>query len=370
MSSPRRRWIRWSIPVAVVASSIGVASLSHLGTAGAKVPNLPPLTAAELLAKATSAKVPAFSGTVQLTANLGLPNISAFTGSVPGSLTDLITGVHRAHVSASGPDKIRVSLDAPLAESDWVRNGDDVWAWDSSKQTVTHAKTTPAADSLLPGVAPTTETAEPAMDPTAMAKSALAMVDPTTVVSVRNSAYVAGHAAYELVLAPKSATSTVGEIVIAIDAATGTPLDAKVIAKGATSPALELGFSSITFAEPAPSTFQFSPPPGAKLVEAQNVGDLIPMFGTGEHHRHQQDSIGQPTTKTVGTAWDSVVVMSGVPVDERISSLLGSAAAITLPGGVTAKVVHTALFNVLIASDGRLGVGAVTPAVLQAALAQ
>ena len=56
----------------------------------------------------------------------------------------------------------------------------------------------------------------------AMASSMLAMVHPTTTVSVRASAYVAGRAAYELVLVPRSAASTVGELVLAIDAATGT----------------------------------------------------------------------------------------------------------------------------------------------------
>lgn len=63
-------------------------------------------------------------------------------------------------------------------------------------------------------------TALPGMDsmnPAAMASSMLAMVDPTTTVSVRTSAYVAGRAAYELVLMPKSAASTVGEVVLAID---------------------------------------------------------------------------------------------------------------------------------------------------------
>lgn len=386
MNFPRRRALRWALPAAAIAATIGIASVSNLVSADAQVPNLPLLTAAELLAKVTSAKVPAFSGTVQLTANLGLPDLGGFGGTIPGSISELLAGSHSASVSADGPTKVKVTMHGPLAESSWIRNGDDAWSWNSASQTATHAKMSSVGESgtdtqepasVTPGVTSGVD----AMNPAAMAASLLAQVDPTTTVSVRTSAYVAGRAAYELVLAPKSVASTVGEIVLAIDAATGTPLDARIVAKGHTSPALELGFTQITFATPATSTFAFLPPAGVTVKEVASVSDLLPISGGREHGDGKVDTrdatpegsvskVGNSATTTVGTTWDSVTIMKGTAISPQIAQVLGGGSTVTLANGVTAKLVSTALINVLLSSDGRIALGAVTPQALQAALNQ
>ena len=386
MNFLRRRSLRWALPVAAIAATVGFASVSNLVSADAQVPNLPPLTAAELLSKVASAKVPAFSGSVQLTTNLGLPDLGGFGGSVPASLLQLLSGSHTASVASDGSTKVRVTMHGPLAESSWIRNGNEAWAWNSETQTATHASTAAIATKG-------TETDEPAstaggvasgvdsMSPPALAASVLAQVDPTTVVSVRTSAYVAGRAAYELVLAPKSAQSTVGEIVLAIDAATGTPLDARIVAKGQSAPALELGFTQITFATPAASTFVFSPPTGVAVKEVASVTDLLPVGGGRHEHDRATATVPDPAgstgtgtgaggSTTVGTMWDSVVVMKGSTISPQIAQLLGGAKTVTLANGVTAKVVSTSLINAIVASDGRIAVGAVTPQALQAALSQ
>ena len=114
-----RRSLRWALPAATVAATLGIASISHLAAATAQVPNLPPLTAAELLARVATAKVPAFSGTVVLTANLGLPSLGNLGGSVPGSITDLLAGTHNATIAYDGPTKVKVTMQGQLAESSW-----------------------------------------------------------------------------------------------------------------------------------------------------------------------------------------------------------------------------------------------------------
>ena len=68
--------------------------------------------------------------------------------------------------------------------------------------------------------------------------------------------------------------------------------------------------------------------------------------------------------------WDSVVVMKGSTISPQITQLLGGAKSVTLANGVTAKVVSTSLINAMVASDGRIALGAVTPEALQAALNQ
>ena len=55
------------------------------------------------------------------------------------SVASLLAGTHSAQVWMDGPDKIRVVTAAPLAETNWIRNGTDVWSYDSATLTATHA---------------------------------------------------------------------------------------------------------------------------------------------------------------------------------------------------------------------------------------
>lgn len=378
MSFSRRSKARWAVPATALVSIVGISSISHLVAADAQVPNLPPLTAAELLVKVSTAKVPPLSGTIALTTNLGLPDLGGFGGAVPGSITDLFTGNHAATVASDGPSKIRVTMTGPNAESSWIRNGADAWSWNSTTQTASHATIGPRSGTTTPDQ----DTGPSMLSPAVAATTALAAVDPSTTVSVRTSAYVAGRAAYELVLSPKSASSTVAEVVLAIDGATGTPLDVKITAKGATKPAIELGFTAVSFTAPAASTFQFTPPAGVTVKEVASVSELLP-FSRQRHLRvapapgaapgSATRSPSSPTasrmsTTTVGTGWDSVLIVQGATISPQIATLLGGGTSIPLPGGGSARVVSTALVNVLLVGDGRIAIGAVTPSALVSAL--
>jgi outer membrane lipoprotein-sorting protein len=87
---------------------------------------------------------------------------------------------------------------------------------------------------------------------------------------------VAGHAAYTVRVSPKANGGLVGGAELAWDAATGTPLRAAVYAKGESSPVLELAATEISFGPVPDSTFEVTPPPGAKTV------DLSPPAGGGD----------------------------------------------------------------------------------------
>ena len=80
--------------------------------------------------------------------------------------------------------------------------------------------------------------------------------------------------------------------------------------------------------------------------------------------------MGNSATATVGTTWDSVTIMKGTTISPQIAEVLGGGSTVTLANGVTAKLVSTALINVLLSSDGRIALGAVTPQAFQAALNQ
>lgn len=375
-----RRSLRFAVPATVMASTFAFASVGQIMSADAQIPNLPSITAQELLAKVSTAQVPAFSGSVKLTSNLGLPDLGGFGGSsVPSSAIELLTGTHTANVATDGPKKFKVTMTGKSAESSWTRNGNDAWAWNSTNQSVKHAKLDDMDDEArsLAEQSPADQ-----MNPAATANILLASVEPTTTVSVRTSAYVADRAAYELVLTPKSSISTVEEVVMSVDAATGMPLEVRVMAKGVSKPALVTGFTSIKFATPPASTFEFTPPPGATVTEVNSISDLLPLGSKGGDRRGDRDgtddapdtkdvpaTAGSDSTTTVGFGWDMVAVTPTGAGAEQLAQFASAAKTVTLKDGTSAKMLSTTLINVLFSNDGRIALGAVNQAGLEAALA-
>jgi len=344
---------RWTIPAAG-ATAVAAALVISPMVADAS-PSLPPRTAAELLASTTAAADHPFSGTVVETARLGLPDLPmGGAGSTSLSATSLVTGSHTARVWYAGPGRSRIALVGDLAESDVIRNGTDAWTWSSATNTAQHL-TLPSETAKTP--APTGD-----VTPAQAAAKALAAIDPTTTVTVEGTASIAGRSAYELVLAPRDAGSLVAQVRLAIDSVTSTPLRVEVFARGAGKPAFETAFTSITFATPDPAVFAFSPPRGAKVTE-QKMG-VVPAPGPDA-----AKDAAQPTV--VGTGWTSVAVIKGVDLsaaggNAQLSTLLRSAKQVSGSYG-SGRVVTTALVSALLLDDGRLLVGAVTPAVLEQA---
>jgi outer membrane lipoprotein-sorting protein len=368
------------------------------------------LTAAELLAKARTAQVTELSGTVKLTALLGLPSLeslSAIGGGGSGtSLASLLAGDHSAKIWIDGTDKVRIATIAPLAETNWIRNGQDVWSYDSRTLTTTHA-TIPADTIGAPdegtdaiGGSDATDASEPDDastpdpihdTPLQFAQHLLDQVTPSTTVSIGTPSRVAGRDVYRLVLAPNDPASTVGAVTFSIDAATGLPLDVKVVARSSGSTALELGFTDISFDVPAASTFEFTPPPESTVVEAKSASDLLSTGGDqGEGHDHEKDSTSgnsevgvEPTTTdeaggadplssggytTVGTDWTTVVVTDNSSLQGQLGSILRNAPEVTV-GATHGRLISTSLFNVLVLDDGRVAIGAVDAETLQSLVA-
>ncbi len=295
------RYAPWAVPVAVVTAAGLVIAGSVLASAQA-APVLPHRSAAALLADAIAARPPsALSGTVTEDASLGLPQLpqSDFGGGVPGY--SLLAGSHSFSFWSDGPGRLRIAVPVQLGETDLRQDGRQIWLWNSSTNTATHivpsagvalpagwTGTTSAAGwtrswrarpdhSLLPEVSGVTGMLNRAgPTPLQAARSLLAAVGPTSTVSVQSNVMVAGQAAYQLALAPKTSGSLIGQIRIAIDARGYLPLRLEVFARGATSPAYQVGFTSLSFARPAASNFSFTPPPGAKVKTI-----TVPRLGPG-----------------------------------------------------------------------------------------
>ena len=164
------------MPVGVVAL-LAVGATVTAGSAGAASPDLPQKSAAQLLAAVAQATPHPFSGTATETADLGLP---ALPGGSSTSLQwqSLIAGTHTAKVWVASPQQVRLALVGDLAESDVVRNGPDVWIWQSGANTVDHV----VVPSRAAGSTPSTLPSEmPTITPDSAAATVLAALDPTTV---------------------------------------------------------------------------------------------------------------------------------------------------------------------------------------------
>ena len=249
-------------------------------------PLLPSRTPAQLLAAlAAKTSAPPLTGTVVETASLGLPALPS-TGD-PASLSSLLTGSHTIRVWYSDPAHYRIAVPQSMSESDVIRNGSSAWLWDSTDNTVTHLAL--PSDAAVPPLPSTPLTPQQA------AEQALARVGPTTAVSVDRNVTVAGQAAYQLVLAPKSSSSLVGQVRIAIDAQHNVPLRVQVFAKGATSPAIQVAFTSVSFARPAPGNFAFSPPAGATVTqESAGSGSHASGQALAQRQHHERGPRDRP----------------------------------------------------------------------------
>ena len=173
-------------------------------------------------------------------------------------------------VWSAGPQHVRLALLGQFGESDLIRNGADLWAWSSKNNAATHV--TLPADRHPPGRRHPGP-GRRATTPQQPADQALKAIDPTTAVSTDPTAVVAGRPAYQLVLEPRDRATLVGSVRIAIDGATHIPTRVQVFAKGASSPAFEVGFTSFDPSTPSRSVFGFNPPPGRQGHRAQPARD-------------------------------------------------------------------------------------------------
>jgi len=385
---------RWTVPVAALAVTGAAIASGVMPSAGA-APVLPAETPAQLLADVSSThKIPPLTGTVVETTSLGLPQLPQ-TGD-PTSLSSLLTGSHTVKVYWQDARHFRLSVPQSMSETDVVRNGGTGWLWESNQNTVTKFTASPPdnskkmgkfkrAASQLPQTAPIT--------PQQAADAVLAKVGKTTVVSTQSNVDVANQAAYQLVLAPKSAESTIGSVRVAVDGKTGVPLRLQVFPKGTTTPAFQVGYTSIDYAAPSSSNFTFTPPPGAKVTTpgangakggpaSKSAGSLA---GAGTYGKgwlsvaelpasaltsNPGSSITNKASSPVSSSSSSSAGGNGSPLSgnsqEIASALLGSGTKVSGAWG-SGQLVHTSLLNVLI-TGGKLYVGAVSPSVLESAV--
>ncbi len=364
--------LRWVAPGAALAMIIAGSQVAAHWPANAAT-NLPPRTATQLLVDLQRAEPVALSGTVTAKMSLGLPQLpSGIAGGDPANPINLLSGTHQAKVWYDGARSARVALIGDSAETDLITNSKGLWIWKSSDKSVLHIDGPTSNSGAMPhgsAMQPSSSTPNPAQlrTPENLAAWALKMLDPTTSVTTTSNDRVAGRAAYELVLTPKTSNTKIGSVRIAIDASHHIPLRAEVFARGATGPAINVGFSSISFTKPSASRFDFTPPPGSKVTTKTPKAE----HPNAQHAPDPRNSTAAP--KVVGTAWSSVLVGT-IPMKSTANSknpdLQSALKLLPKVSGSwgTGHLLNTALFSVVLTDDGHFAVGAVRPATLYAAL--
>ncbi|MBT2531089.1 hypothetical protein J7E83_02900 [Arthrobacter sp. ISL-48] len=383
-----RPWLRW-MPAAAVPAVIAAGVLAGSIPVWAGDP-LPEKTPAQILALLGAHETKSFSGTLEQTSELGLPELPA-AGATSGpasaggaaggaaSIVELLTSQHTARVFMDGPAKVRIQVVDRLAERDIIRRDSDLWFYTSKDNSAAHL-TLPAMARDLPLSQPQTPAYPTPAYPTpeALANRLLAALDSSTEVTVGPDVEVAGRTAYNLVLEPRTQGTLVGRAAIAVDGQTGLPLRVSVTARGQAQPAFQSGFTSLSLGVPEDSLFSFVPPPGATVKEVQlppiphrqvtpdNVpGDAVPRGVPAT----PGDKAAKPSV--TGSGWETVISIQAAEAGQG-SLLSGSLlkdpllaqAAVVVPGG---RLLSTALVNVLFTDDGRIFVGMVPPERLQAA---
>lgn len=346
MSSRLLKWLPAAVAPVVVAGAVAAPLVA--AAAPPSLPDRTPQQVLELIAKART--IDGFSGRVQQTSDLGLPSLpttGAGSDSDTASTLNLLTGAHTADVWVAGDDKARVAVLDDMAERDVYRDGSTVWLWDSKKNQAVR----------VTGSGGSEQQQGTTMTPAQIADDLLQRVGPTTATTVDTTQRVAGRDAYTLVLTPKTDATTVGSVRLAVDAQTGLPLQVAVLARGASSPAFESGFTSIDYAVPAATEFAFTPPSDAKVmtkkVEREYSGSYRPLAG-------QRPDV-------VGSGWSAVVEIPAGKVPASIDSNATYQRLTTAVSG--GRALETSLVNVLRTDDGRVLVGAVPVERLQAVAA-
>ncbi|MEU8674027.1 DUF2092 domain-containing protein [Streptomyces sp. NPDC048560] len=385
----RRKAARYIVPVAVAgvaAATIGlVPALADSGD-----PELPKITAQQLIEKIAASDQQQLSGTLKVTADLGIPSVGGLAGSFApdggadkggdgsaadpqAKLMELTSGTHTLRLAADGPDKQRLSILGDASEYSLIHNAGEVWAYDSASEEVYHAEADEAGhgDRSAGGKEHKAPKGVPAT-PGALAEEALAAAGDTTSVTVDGTAQVAGRDAYKLLIKPKQSGSTIGSVTVAVDAENGVPLKFTLAPSGGGKAVVDAGFTKVDFGKPAASSFTFTPPKGAKVTEAEDLKAEAEKNGKADKAPEELGALKDfQGLNVIGEGWTSVAEIEvpggaglpakgaeGVPAEaQQFLDALGDRVTGSFGSGTVFK---TRLVNALMTDDGKVYVGAVT----------
>ena len=393
LMSRNRRWIPAVLAPVLVAGSVFGFSMQ----ASAAI-DLPDKSASEIMQLMNTNPDIAFSGRIIKKANMGLPPmnivpdisqsmIDEMAKKMPAEMSDFLpkasaqgelalvleffAGTHTANIYVDGIDKARLQVLDLLSERDYIRNGNEIWAYDASKSLAQHTVldsnevSSAEAEALALFNANSAKLPFDYTSPAAVADFIVKEAGKYSTITVAADAKIAGRGAYQITITPKGNQSLVASATISIDAATGLPLAARVMAVGQTSPAFEVSFETITFETPAASNFTFTPPTGSRVVEvpAPTKADVLRELAKAPAAPNEAD-VRATLEDLMAQGWGAVAKIEAAQVPLELKALQSGNSLykeLTKPvaGG---RIFTSALMNIFFADNGDIYAGSVTVA--------
>jgi outer membrane lipoprotein-sorting protein len=298
-------------PVALILAVLLIAGggLALAATRGTGAVSVPPTTPKRLVAAMIreADRRPSVSGTLLAHVAVGLPTLPENTGPAgQAGVADLlgyISGDHEVRVWSSA-DGLRVAeLIRPASELSYFANARGAWAWNSDRFTAYRVPLGRLNPFRRGGSGASDPPAPAFLTPDTIARLSIEILSRSSAVQLGAPVHVAGRAAYALDMIPRTSATLVGRIELDVDAKTHIPLAVGVFARGASRPALSLGYERVSFSPIDSGTFAFTPPAGAKVVR---VGRGHGMGSTPHPGIAPGLAAG---VRTFGTGWGTVTAI-------------------------------------------------------------
>ncbi|MGC9220247.1 MAG: LolA family protein [Solirubrobacteraceae bacterium] len=325
-----RRLLAGVTGIIVFGATCAAVAVAAVGSG----PIAPVAPLANALHTALSGKpVTAMSADVTFTNNL-------FTGSSLGVSDPLINGATGRMWATAG--QLRIELQSSNGDSQIVVHGTRFWVYDPSSNTV-YEGTLPQSQTSdgANGSSAIGGSSGAAVPTVAQIQAGLKRMSKQVTVSTPTPTDIGGQPAYSLTLTPRSKTGLLDAVRLGFDANHAVPLDFALLARGASTPALELRASNVSYGAVSPAVFAISPPAGAHVVtlsftsaKSSSTGPLA--SGTGK-------------PELVGKGLGSIVVVKHAASAAHSGS--GLAGGLPLQSvkinGVTGRQIPTSLGTIL-----------------------
>ena len=358
----RRRWLVVLAGTAVILATPTLAGAAASGIARARSASATPVPGV-LVTRALASAAVAHQGLAESRGSLGLPNVRRF-----GDVAALLGSTTRIRVWWRSADSWRVARLTTGGEQNLYAEGPGTLvSWDYERNlrrtTIgTSGVRLPRPDDLLPPQA---------------ARRLLGALDPADRITAMPARWIAGHEAAGVRIVPASSVSTIGEVDVWVDPASGLPLAVAVTDKPGTV-AFESTFLDVDLTRPA-SEDVAAPMPEQARVQTGEAPDLVALIDRYERRGWPVSLAGQPRSHGLvhgtvtygrGLARFVVVPLPPGPAEDVLDAARLRTTIAQVPGGrlgvLDAGLVSAAI---VVGDDQRdfLVAGLVTPKLLQSA---